>query len=103
MRKVTSLIVTLFAFAGMAHAGETDNSMFQCMAKDTLEVDSSCVQQRIDTNVEYQNSQKQFFNQSVNASGNVMATMRFYPERHLIEVVAHKDALEKAALLARRQ
>ncbi|MBN7821936.1 hypothetical protein [Bowmanella yangjiangensis] len=99
MRKFT-ILVSLLAASSMLQAAEQSNKLFDCVASDTLAINSDCVESKINQNMQYRDVQQTIYERSESQSNNVMATIKFYPEKYLIEVVAHRDALEGAALLA---
>lgn len=92
--------VSLMAVAGLSQAGEQPKSLFNCVDAESLAVNSSCMEQKISQNIQFQDMQRSIVQKSGAQSDAVMATIKFYPERYLIEVVAHRDALEDNALLA---
>ncbi|MDF2180334.1 hypothetical protein P2G88_18915 [Aliiglaciecola sp. CAU 1673] len=99
MRKLLTA-VSLVAFAGLSQAGEQPKSLFKCVEAESFTVNASCMERQISQNIQFQDVQRNIVQQSANQSDAVMATIKFYPERHLIEIVAHRDALENSALLA---
>ena len=91
MRKV--LAISLLALgSAAAHAETTDSKTFDCMDAKTFEVNSQCMANKISTNLAFTDAQKQIVLQAEDSSDNAMATVAFYPELRLIEVVAHRDA-----------
>ncbi|GAB3037417.1 pyridine nucleotide transhydrogenase [Bowmanella dokdonensis] len=99
MRK-TIILTALLSASFLVQAEEGQNKLFDCVAADTLAVNNACVEQRISQNIHYREMQQDIYQQSGNLGDNAMATMRFFPEQYLIEIVAHRDALETAALVA---
>ncbi|WP_102798806.1 hypothetical protein [Bowmanella denitrificans] len=99
MRK-SIILFSLLAASGLAQAADESSKLFDCMAADTLTVNSDCVQSKISQNIQYRDVQQTIYQSSQVQSENAMATIKFYPEKYLIEVVAHRDALENPDLLA---
>lgn len=84
----------LIGFAGLAQAADRSDKLTDCVAKDTLSVNASCVENKINQNIQYRDMVQSISRHSHMQQGeNAVATIRFYPERYLIEVVTHRDAL----------
>ncbi len=95
MKKVVT-IALLTLFSSLLHASERDTkqNLFKCVDSESLEVNQSCMEQAFELNTDMQ---KQSFNYAKLNDGlneNAMATMSFYPDKMLIEIVAHADAAE---------
>lgn len=87
----------LISFAGLAQAADKTDKLTDCVTKDTLAVNASCVEDKINQNIQYRDMVQSISRQSQMQQGeNAVATLRFYPERYLIEVVTHRDALMAA-------
>jgi hypothetical protein len=100
MRKVVTALL-LSSLFGIAHA-ETDKSqLFDCMDNETFELNSQCIANNIDSNVAFRDAQTTIINTASESSEYVSATMKFYPEQMLIEIVAHRDALQANRLRAK--
>lgn len=96
MRKVI-ILAALLGFTGLAQAADKSGKLTDCVAKDTLTVDAGCVENKINQNIEYRDMVNRIDQRAALQSGdNAVATIRFYPERYLIEVVTHRDALVAA-------
>jgi hypothetical protein len=90
MRKV--LVVLSLVLSGVAHAESSKPQLFECMDTKSFEVNSQCMANKIGNNLTFQEAQKQIVLSAEDNTNNAMATMSFYPELRLIEVVAHRDA-----------
>ena len=101
MRKVVSALVLSTLF-GIAHAETEQNQLFDCMDKETFELNSQCIANNIDSNVAFRDAQTKIITTASESSEYVSATMKFYPEKMLIEVVAHRDALQANRLRAKQ-
>lgn len=96
MRKLI-ISAALLGFAGLAQAADKSDKLTDCVANDTLTVNASCVEDKISQNIQYRSMVNRIDQQATLQSGdNAVATIRFYPERLLIEVVSHRDALVAA-------
>lgn len=98
MRKV--IIGLSILFSSIAHAEGQQNKLFDCMDAKSFEVNSQCMEAKISQNMQFRDMQQQIATKTSFGGDNVMATMRFFPEQMLIEVVAHRDALTEANLTA---
>ncbi|WP_088330167.1 hypothetical protein [Lacimicrobium sp. SS2-24] len=96
MRKLM-ILVAMLGFTGLAQAADKSDKLTDCVAKETLTVDPSCVESKISQNIQYREMVSRIDQQaSIQSGDNAVATIRFYPERFLIEVVTHRDALVAA-------
>ncbi|GGD73009.1 hypothetical protein [Lacimicrobium alkaliphilum] len=87
----------LLGFSALAQAADESDKLTDCVAQDTLTINASCVENKINQNIGYRNMVNRIDQQAALQSGdNAVATIRFYPERYLIEVVTHRDALVAA-------
>ena len=92
MRKLV-LMCSLLALSGIAHAESDKPQLFDCMETETFELNAQCIADNISNNVQFREMQ-QNLNAVAEVNGeNALATMKFYPERMLIEIVAQRDAL----------
>lgn len=91
MRNV-SAIFFLLSLGTIAHANAQQQKVFDCMNKTSFEVNSQCMASKISQNIEFREMQLNLVDEAVEAQDNAMATMKFYPQQMLIEIVAHRDA-----------
>ncbi|WP_100658207.1 pyridine nucleotide transhydrogenase [Alteromonas flava] len=91
MRKYLAVITLAIAATG-AHANADNGKAFDCMDAKTFEINSQCMAAKINNNVAFGEAQQSIVMAAQESSENAMATVSFYPELRLIEVVAHRDA-----------
>ncbi|WP_100644403.1 pyridine nucleotide transhydrogenase [Alteromonas facilis] len=91
MRKVLTVMLLALGATG-AHAKAGDNQAFDCMDAKTFEINSECMATQISSNMAFTSAQQNIVMSAQESSENAMATVSFYPELRLIEVVAHRDA-----------
>ena len=91
---LTALVSLLFLYSTHAFADvDADENLFKCVHQTKLEVDFSCINDKIEVSVNYQAFQRNFNSQIDDLGGNVMSTIIFYPEFMETHVVAHFDKL----------
>ncbi len=88
-RTISAVVVSV----SMATSALAADNAFDCMDAKSFEINSQCLQQQIDTNIEFKQSQQTMVADMQMQSDYAMATMRFYPEQMTIEIIAHRDAL----------
>lgn len=99
MRKFFISFIALL-LSSIAHAEVKQNRLFDCMDASSFEVNSQCVEATISQNMQFRDMQLDIANRASNSSDNVMATIKFYPEDMIIEIVAHRDALAEQDTMA---
>ncbi|GAC15962.1 hypothetical protein [Aliiglaciecola lipolytica] len=99
MRKLFSLLAVL-GLGTVAHAQADQLKTFDCVDKQTFEVNSQCMADKISHNMTYRNVQMEIADKANVQSDAIMATIKYYPKDALIEVVAHRDALTDQSLTA---
>ncbi|MCY7296554.1 hypothetical protein [Alteromonas sp. a30] len=94
MKKVV-LVALLSLLTSFSYASERDQkqNLFKCVDGETLSINASCMQDTFQQSAEVQQQSFDYANLNDGLSENVMATMSFYPDKMLIEVVAHADAV----------
>lgn len=92
MRQIV-LIMLFSLFSAILQANEVDNkqNLFKCVDSESLNIDQTCINSSFDANLEMQEQSFTIAGMSDELGENAMATMRFYPDKMLIEVVAHAD------------
>ena len=93
----TILLFSLFSATLQADQEIAKSNLFECVDDSSLSIDQSCISNSVTTNFEI-HSDLQFSQMGNNLGENVLATMRFYPEKMLIEVVAHTEQQEQSML-----
>ena len=92
MRKLV-LIGSILAFSSVAHAESDKPQLFDCMETETFELTAQCIADNISKNEQFRDMQ-QNLNASAETNGDyAIATMKFHPEKMLIEVIAQRDAM----------
>lgn len=99
MRKFSYLIIAL-GLGTAAHAQANQQKAFDCLDKQTFEINSQCMANRISQNVSFKEMQSNITETATMQSDSVMATIKYYPKDGIIEVVAHRDALNGESLTA---
>lgn len=99
MRKLSYLIIAL-GLGTAAHAQVNQQKAFDCLDKQTFEINSQCMADRIRQNVSFKEMQSNITETATMQSDSVMATIKYYPKEGVIEVVAHRDALNGESLTA---
>lgn len=84
------LVVSASSFASTNTDGETKT--FNCMDKQTFEINSGCMSQNIESNLVFKKAQKAVLDSAKDASDRALATMTFDSRTMTISIVAHKDA-----------
>lgn len=97
MRKFLSVFFVL-SLGTIAHAQADEQKAFDCVDKQTFQVNSQCMADRISQNTQYRTMQVDIANKAVVQNDAVMATIKYYPKDSVIEVVAHRDASLSAAV-----
>ncbi|UAA39355.1 hypothetical protein KIH87_03030 [Paraneptunicella aestuarii] len=103
MRNV--ILIMLFSlFSAILHAkeAETQQNLFKCVDNESLAIDDACIEGKFDANLKFQEQKFTIAGMSDEFGENAMATLRFYPDKMLIEVVAHADEQE-SGLVSRIQ
>lgn len=91
------ILAALLGFSVLAQAEDKSDKLTDCVTQDTLTINASCVENKINQNIGYQDMVNRIDQHAALQSGdNAVATIRFYPEQYLIEVVTHRDALVAA-------
>lgn len=94
------LLFAVFSATSFANEGDMKTNLFTCVEEGTLALKSECIESTMTANPEFQVTQ----NLDIigdNLGENEMATMRFYPEKMLIEIVAHADNIDGKDLTAK--
>ncbi|MDM7861425.1 pyridine nucleotide transhydrogenase [Alteromonas sp. ASW11-36] len=91
MRKLLAVTALVLGSAG-AHADANKAQAFDCMDAKTFEINSQCMANTINNNLAFTAAQQNIVLSAEENSGNAMATVSYFPELQLIEVVAHQDA-----------
>jgi len=98
MQRILFALLTL-GFVSSASASDKNNQLFECMNA-SLEINAQCIEQQISNNIAFKQSQEKVFEKALEqSSGREIATISFYPEQFLIEVVAHKDDIVESELV----
>ncbi len=87
MRKIL-LFAMLTLVNGVLHAQNDNKNLFSCVDSTKLTLDAACISNKIETNNDFVKVNQDFFIEQQDLGGNVMATLKFYPEKMLIEVIA---------------
>ena len=99
MRKLSFFIIAL-GMGTAAHVQADQQKAFDCLDKQTFEINSQCMADRISQNVSFKSMQSNITETASMQSDSVMATIKYYPKEGIIEVVAHRDALNDKSLTA---
>jgi hypothetical protein len=100
VRKLTlASTLLLLMVCAVTHANQTNNQLFDCMEKATFELDSQCLSERISQHVDYVSQQQHIENHTQYLGDYAMASITFYPEKMMIEVVAHSEKEQMESLL----
>lgn len=99
MRKL-ALVLGSLVLGSVANAQAEAPKAFDCMDAKTFQINSQCMSDRIDQNIDYQDMQMNIANSASLSDENVMASIKFYPKTMHIEIVAHRDALTDNTLSA---
>ena len=91
MRKLLAVAVLELGSAGVL-ADANKAKAFDCMDAKTFEIDSQCMANTINNNLAFAAAQQNIVLAAEENSGNAMATVSYFPQLQLIEVVAHQDA-----------
>lgn len=91
MRKLL-VVLSMTFLLGVAHAESLKPQVFECMDSKSFEVNSQCMANKISSNVTFQQAQQEIVLAAEDNTNNALATVSFYPDLQLIEVVAHRDA-----------
>ncbi len=90
MRKITASLFIL-ALGATTHANADQTNAFECMDKTSFEIDSQCMSNKISQNMEFRDMEMTIANQASSNDANALATIKFYPQQMLIEVIAHRE------------
>lgn len=90
MRKL-SLVMLLTFSSAVLQAGEKEfsSNLFTCVDGQTLSIDNSCIEATVSEDFVVAQSTFDYAALSDNLGDNAVATMQFYPNKMLIEIVAH--------------
>lgn len=85
-------------FSAVLHAGEkeSDGNLFACVDKQTLIADTNCVQATVSSKFKVQENAIDYAALSGDLGDNALATMHFYPEKQLIQIVGHLENSNEA-------
>lgn len=100
MKKLLSLALLFSAFSSVA-ANESDAGFIDCLEKDSVSVNSTCMAQHIDTSFELEVDEAKFDAIANKQHDYAMAHMFVYPKLGLIRVVAEKPAQQQTTLVAK--
>lgn len=87
------LMMLIAFFSAVLQAGENnlEGNLFTCVDKHTLTVNGDCVESMVSHDLNVQDAGIDFTALSGDLGENALATMRYYPEKQLIEVIAHPE------------
>ncbi len=91
--RIVILILSLSLCSAVLHASEKEvkNNLFKCVDKESLVLDQSCIETTLESDMSIQQQGFKIAGLNGELGENAMATMSFYPEKMLIEIVAHAD------------
>lgn len=87
------LVITVFSLLSatlQADQKSAKSNLFKCVDDGSLTIDQSCVSSSVATDFAI-HTEHSFAEIGADLGENELATMRFYPEKMLIEVVAHRQ------------
>lgn len=90
MRKIM-LFAMLTMFSAFLHAADKNNNLFNCVEAENLALNPDCMATQIEANNQFIETMNSFAIEQQDLGGNVMATLRFFPEKMLIEVIAQDE------------
>lgn len=99
MRKIM-LFAMLTMSSALLHAAEKNNNLFNCVEAEKLALNPDCMASKIERNNQFIETMNSFTVEQQDLGGNVMATLRFFPEKMLIEVIAQDDYQKKSQMAA---
>lgn len=99
MRK-SMLFAMLMLVSALLHAeaNQAENNLFKCVDNTQLTLNADCLSTTIENGMQFKSAQSEFNAGLSDLGGNVMATMKFYPEQMLIQIIAHDDSSEFSSL-----
>lgn len=89
MKTLISLLFTIVV-SQTAYANNSQN-LFDCMNKNTFAIEGQCIESMIEQNTDFVQVELEIKQQNEWLGGNELATLRFYPNLQLIEVIATLD------------
>lgn len=97
MHKVIfTLLLSLCCAVLQASEKEVNSNLFKCVDSESLVLDQSCIQNTIEKDINVQQQGFTIAGLDGELGDNIMATMSFYPDKMLIEIVAHTDAADNS-------
>lgn len=81
-------ILILSIFINHVALANTDNNLFDCMDKTSFEINSVCIEQTIELHPNFVLRERAITEESDFLGDNAIATLRFFPQYNLIEVIA---------------
>ncbi|MBE1299560.1 MAG: hypothetical protein GJ680_06600 [Alteromonadaceae bacterium] len=99
MRKIM-LFAMLTMSSALLHAAEKNNNLFNCVESEKLALNPDCMASKIESNNQFIETMNSFTVEQQDLGGNVMATLRFFPEKMLIEVIAQDEYQKKSQMAA---
>lgn len=86
MKKLISLFVTLVVSHSVL--GNESPNLFDCMNKNTFAIEGQCIENVIEQNTHFVEITSEIEQKTEWLGGNELATLKFYPNQQLIEVIA---------------
>lgn len=75
-----------------AALANNSQNLFDCMNKNTFEIEGQCIENMIEQNTDFVQTELNIKHKNEQLGGNELATLRFYPQLQLIEVIATLEA-----------
>jgi hypothetical protein len=82
-------MLLLSLFVSHSVLANSEQNLFNCMNKDNLEIDSACMEQTIEQHPSFIHTSFEIKQSTAFLGENAIATMRFFPEQRLIQVIAN--------------
>lgn len=97
MRKVIlTLLLSLCCAVLQASEKEMSSNLFKCVDSESLVLDQTCIESTLENDMNVQQQGFTIAGLDGELGDNAMATMSFYPDKMLIEIVAHADAADSS-------
>ena len=81
-------LLSILFMTTVSYAHADTSQLFKCVEKQSLSIDSGCVEKKISANPTFQMVQQSFFENLESDSGAEMSTISFYPKQNLIKIQA---------------